>query len=100
MNEMIEQVARALALEDSGVEQIESMDDPDYYRKLARIAIKAMREPTKEMIVVGGDKIDDCLDSNYDSNADGESYHYNTMKPGSQTDVYQAMIDAALKEPT
>lgn len=70
--------------------------DPD---GMARAAIEAMREPTMEVIAAGGYALDNCKDSGWDSGSDGESHNtYEYIVSGSQTTIYQAMIDAALAD--
>lgn len=65
----------------------------------ARAAIEAMREPSRQMIDRGGDVLADCKDSDWDSGSDGESHNsYEWIISGSQTTIYQAMIDAALTD--
>ena len=68
---MIEQVARALLVADR------SAITPDYYQRMARAAIEAMREPTEAMLDAG----------------------VNFRERNARTEqIWQAMIDAALKE--
>lgn len=52
-------------------------------------------EPTKEMIVAGQDEHDNCIDTGYDSDADGNRYDYTTISPDAPTRVYTAMVAAA-----
>ena len=66
----IERVARALVVADR------SAITPDYYQRMARAAIEAMREPTSEMV---------------------DAAYANTGGVGA-TKCWQAMIDAALSE--
>jgi hypothetical protein len=100
---MVGKVARAiwLASTSDGYSNASGMlVTPAYYVDEARAAIAAMREPTMEMVDAGDIALDDCKDSGWDSGGDGEgcnSYEY--IISGSQTTIYQAMIDAALKEP-
>jgi hypothetical protein len=68
---MIERVARALLVADR------SAITPDYYQRMARAAIEAMREPTEAMLDAG----------------------VNFRERNARTEqIWQAMIDAALKE--
>ena len=68
---MIEQVARALLVADR------SAITPDYYQRMARAAIEAMREPTEAMLDAG----------------------VNFRERNARTEqIWQAMIDAALSE--
>jgi hypothetical protein len=70
---------------------------------VARAAIRAMREPTKDMALAGDDVLSDCMDSDWSSNADGDRFDYNYLRSGSAGRTWQAMIDAAtppLKEPS
>lgn len=57
---------------------------------VSRAAIRAMREPTKEMIAEGNDKIEYDLDHGYPST--GPSVE---ILPTSARDAWRAMIDAA-----
>lgn len=58
---------------------------------IARAVLRAMRDPTKEMIYDGNTGIDDCIDFyNYDS---GSGY---TVEPHAAYHTWQKMIDAAL----
>ena len=67
----IERVARALLVADR------SAITPDYYQRMARAAIEAMREPTEAMLDAG----------------------VNFRERNARTEqIWQAMIDAALKE--
>lgn len=57
------------------------------------------KEPTKNMILAGEDVLDSCLDSDFDSGPDGEAaYHYNTIKSGTASRVWIAMVEAWEKE--
>lgn len=60
MNEMVERIARAMAEEEHPATDWELIDEPytgdrgalfrDYWRRIARAAIAAMREPTEAMV--------------------------------------------------
>lgn len=67
---------------------------PEQYRAIARTAIAEMMKPTPMMIIKGidaSDYIDELIDG-----PTGEEFDYDTgMKVH---EIYQAMIDAALKE--
>ena len=77
---MIERVARALLVADR------SAITPDYYQRMARAAIEAMREPTEAVQRTGLLALDQELKwCGMDCNCD-------------QMNVWQAMIDAALSE--
>ena len=65
---MIEQVARALLVADR------SAITPDYYQRMARTAIEAMREPTEAMIDAA------------------------PISDEEAAEIWPAMIDEALKE--
>lgn len=96
MNEMVERAARAMAweaiiesLELSGVmafnpEWTEKQVDEDWpmYRRHARAAIAAMREPTEEMIDDGDDEFPQFEEA---------MYRFEYLRK-----AWQAMIDAAL----
>lgn len=74
----IEEVARALYI-NSGL----TYSNDNYWNDLAKVAIKAMREPTKKMLKAA-------------ENEQSPSYEYN--ENGMSIDIWRAMIDAALKE--
>ena len=61
--------------------------------KLAQAAIRALR--TKEMAEAGGDTLDNCRDSDYSSDADGNRHEYETIHADAPAKVFAAMIDAA-----
>lgn len=56
-------------------------------------------EPTKEMIVAGQDEHDNCIDTGYDSDADGNRHDYTTISPDAPSRVYLEMINAAPRGP-
>jgi hypothetical protein len=58
MSEMVERVAQALCECDAGVWDTANRANCDGYRELAKAAIKAMKEPTEEMIEVGRSRQD------------------------------------------
>ena len=65
-----------------------------------RAAIATLLEPTKEMVVAGETALEDAIDSDYDSGPDGYSHDLiSKVRSGAQTDVFQAMIKAALGDP-
>ena len=81
MSEMIERVAKALRKADVEIENNKGFSD-NHYLILAKAAIEAMREPTEEVL-----------------NAFGG--HYGFTPPENRAKalpIYQAIIDAALKE--
>lgn len=90
MSEMIERVAKAIYEEDDPWHKAwpwpnlnESQGSPEPYRRIAAAAIKAMREPTMDMVQRGAEDADPvgcCL-----------------MAPSNAADVWRIMIDAALK---
>lgn len=95
MNEMVERVTKAI---------LDAMDltdglDAGSAERYARAAIEAMRVPTKEMAVAGDDALDECVDSDWSSDADGNRHDYTTIRSDAPGTVYSAMIDAALKAP-
>lgn len=63
----------------------------------ARAAIEAMREPGKQMIDKGEDALEGHKDSDYSSNIDGDRESYEYYTSGACRDMWQAMIDKALK---
>lgn len=52
-------------------------------------------EPTKEMIVAGQDKFEECIDSGFDSCEDGSTYEYSKISSDAPYLVYIAMLAAA-----
>ncbi len=104
MSEMIERVARAIGaadLEQGG--QINDSEMGDYffekyqhlYIPMARAAIEAMREPTKAQLEAAEDIV-----VGYDDFAcgDGNIYLGITGYPQKASEVWTALVDAALKE--
>lgn len=53
------------------------------------------REPTKEMVLVGSNAHDDCIDNGYHSDADGNTYNYTLISPDAPYKIYKAMIAAS-----
>ena len=91
MSEMIERVARVLALTENK-RQIESggdleIDWPDYVDD-ARSAIESMREPAPGMSIAGVKAMSAAMPDGYVASA---------AIFGQPKDVWQGMIDAALK---
>lgn len=84
LNEMVERVAKGLCEEDGGSWPI-AKDWPrgSLYRHRAYVAIKAMREPTEAMLVVG-----------YKT---GEVEFNPKFAHMQAARIYEAMIDEALK---
>lgn len=57
-------------------------------------------EATKAMIEAGETVLENCIDSDWDSGGDGESYNsYERVRSGTQTEIYNAMIAAAPNKP-
>ncbi|WP_448309657.1 hypothetical protein [Pantoea sp. PGP6] len=52
-------------------------------------------EPTKEMIVAGQDKFEECIDSGFDSCEDGSTHEYSKISSDAPYLVYLAMLAAA-----
>lgn len=87
---MVERVAKAI---EAKVHDAASDGDICTGKDLARIALQALREPSKEMIEPGYSAMHDAVDYyNYDS---GSGY---TIEPSAPSDIWRAMIDAALSE--
>jgi hypothetical protein len=74
--------------------------DGDYTveRRLALAAFRAMREPTMLMVEAGDVEKEDCIDSDFDSDADGNRHDYTTINSDISARIFRAMIDAAIKE--
>jgi hypothetical protein len=92
MSEMIERVARALFDDEWPGEPLEEEWDHnrDAWRQKARAAIEAMREPTKAML---GDQ------GQPDPRFDDLDYRLEPSEyPRALTKIWEAMIDAALKD--
>lgn len=59
----------------------------------------APMEVTKEMADAGGNTLEDCKDSGWDSGPDGEGYNtYEYIIQGAQTKIFDAMRDAYLQQ--
>lgn len=93
MSEMVEKVARAMALKDKGADHWDIMSDDgdgcgyvgrNEYLAMARAAIGAMREPTEVLLCVG--------DETYANGDPNEGLSLSGLRH-----VWQAMIDEALK---
>jgi len=104
VSEMIERVAKKIsrAMCDSGMRHGNwgKADPGDWADFLphARAAIEAMREPNKYMLDAGISKAQDCIDSDYDSGPDGESYRsYERLRSDAPSQIWKAMIDTALE---
>lgn len=61
--------------------------------------VSAPLEPTKEMVVAGDDALQDCVDSDYSSDADGNRYDYTTIRSDAPARVYKAMLSALPPSP-
>lgn len=64
----------------------------------ARAALTALLEPTAGVIDKGIDALEDCVDSDFSSNADGERDYYTTIRSDAAALTFRAMIQAALDE--
>jgi hypothetical protein len=62
----------------------------------ARAVLMALREPSKDMIAAGHDKAADCMDTDFDSDRDGERHYYSYLRSDAPKPIWQAMIDEAL----
>ncbi len=80
MSDMVERVAIAINESVFG----KAMDADERSRKMARAAIKAMREPTDRMVAEGEETI-------FEDRPHAEEWQIGATREG-----YQAMIDAAL----
>lgn len=95
---MVERVAWALMLDEYGPGGRDTMLDywwgkyADTYRKHARAAIEAMRDPTKEMLNAGTEQAPEGIDDE-----DGRPSHY---QQDAALPIWHAMIDAALRPST
>lgn len=88
MNEMLERVARAIENRDfMGESEVGSLEA----KELARVAIEAMREPTGKMVTAGANE--GQWAEGMPRGAIGERKY----RLDAALDVYQAMIDAAIK---
>lgn len=96
MTDMIERVARAIgdAIETAGQpgHLRTQRPDRDVLLTVARAAIAAMREPTKEMLLNA--EFADMQGGNYAYNSDGTDF----LEYADAIDHWRAMIDAALSE--
>jgi len=117
---MVERVARALAEARGG----EAFFDDDWTRMVAdyqqmcrqhpryirgrsliadafreaRAAIAVMREPTKAMADAGETALESQMDEGMSSLEGGNVHTYTHLMYGAQSEVFRAMIDAALAE--
>lgn len=92
MISMIERVAESQAAFDGRSLSGMPMAERERYMERAKIAIREMREPTPEMILIGYDKINENIDSwNYDSDS---GFAVDDIAP---SETWRAMIDAALE---
>lgn len=89
MTDIIDRVARAIfTVQTSNTsDEIWAQINPEYPHEIARAAIAAMREPTEKMMIEGGGVVP----------ADEAEYRPDRAEQTAH-DVWQAMIDAALKE--
>ena len=101
MTDAVERVARALYEAIPRNRPWERLPEAqkDYCDILARAAILALREPTKEMVVAGDDEKEMCIDSDWSSDADGNRHDYMVINSDLAAHVWRAMIDAALGDP-
>jgi hypothetical protein len=88
MSEMVERVVEAIA--SSGA--TDPMWDDETVRMVARAAIAAMREPTEEMKRAGFEN------SPHDVGGCSDQISKEDWREEICPEIYQAMIDAALKE--
>lgn len=65
------------------------------YGKQADAVLDALMEPTKGMCLAVEDLIEDCMDHDYDSDIEGNRYPYSTVRAGTESKVFIAMIKAA-----
>lgn len=100
----LEEIARAIANTihgggDYGMTGDDAYEKrPDEFLALALAAVRALREPDKAMVIAGDDEKDDCIDSGWSSDADGNRYDYTIINSDIAARVYRAMIDAILSE--
>lgn len=85
-DEIVRAILRALAA---------SLPQPEPQEPMPDGMVLVPNEPTKEMIVAGQDEHDNCIDSGYSSDADGNRYDYTTISPDAPVRVYRAMLAAA-----
>ncbi len=57
-------------------------------------------EPSKEMVVAGQDKLDECIDHGFDSDEDGSVYEYSKIAPDAPYQVFMAMMGSAPLPPS
>lgn len=93
---MVEKVARALGRH---ADSVGMEPNPEHWTHFARVAIEAMREPTKEMVLAGDDEKEACIDSDWDSDVDGNRHDYTIINSDLPARVWRAMLDAALALP-
>lgn len=103
-SEMIERATLAIANANEPQAKYTSLDQVEVRWRTAclsyaRAAIEAIREPTKEMVIAGDDAKENCIDSDWSSDADGNRHDYTTINSDLPAIVFRAMIDAALAAP-
>lgn len=66
--------------------------------KVARAGLAAINDPTKDQAIAGQDALDECVDRDWDSDADGNRYDYTRISPSAPASVYRAMVNKILEE--
>ena len=91
-------------LEEQVADAIEAAyrNDDDSRAAMKRMALaaitavrEAMREPTKEMVLSGDIAKEDCIDSDWDSDADGNRHYSTTINSDLPAIVWRAMLAAS-----
>jgi hypothetical protein len=90
MTEMVNRVAYAIG------QASDCHLTPENMTRLARAAIEAMREVTKEMVLAGDTELENCTDSSTGSDADGNTHEYSWVHSDAPAKIWAAMIDASL----
>lgn len=90
---MREKIARAICKDTFITDDLWEM-----YLSAADAVLDAMRDPTKEMVEAGGVELENAIDTSTWSDCDGNRYSETTIISGYQTNIWQAMIDAAKRD--
>jgi hypothetical protein len=70
MSEMVERVAKHIALALAEAHAEREVPEPDDFRKAARAAIEAMQEPTEAMVEAGDETLADCARRHWEAMID------------------------------
>lgn len=67
--------------------------------EVVRAILTELLSPSERMIEAGISKAEDCIDIDWDSGHDGESYNsYTTLRSDAPQQIFKAMISAILED--